>query len=401
MKTANISRVNLKQFPSMRKLSLVCLGAALGTVVAFAQVSTEQASPAADTFDEPSASAVAYVYVANGDITAYSAASNGKLTEIAGSPFPGTVGFLAGTGKFLFGSTLSTTDIDTYAVESNGALHYVASENVVSPDGGCGNANDIFTDHKGETLYAMAYFGNQCSNNTYEEFSINQSTGKLAFLGDAGDDEEINGLLSFTANDLFAFSSDCYKTFPSIYGFKRGSNGKMTELNTNPALPEAPGDDWYCPWLAEADPYNHLAVTMGALDPNLNSVGPNRLATYTVSSSGNLTTSSTTENMPAVEVGDNINAMSMSPSGKLLAVAGSGGLQVFHFNGANPITHFTGLLTTTEVDQVFWDNNNHLYAISSNANKLWVFTVTPTGYSKAPGSPYTVNAPQGLKILPL
>jgi hypothetical protein len=140
---------------------------------------------------------------------------------------------------------------------------------------------------------------------------------------------------------------------------------------------------------------------MGALDPDLNSVGPNVLATYTVSSSGNLTTSSTMKNMPAVSVGENINAMNASPSGKLLAVAGNKGLQIFHFNGANPITHFTGLLTSTEVDQIFWDNDNHLYGISFSANKLWVFTVTPTGYSEAPGSPYSVDSPQGLRVLPL
>jgi len=400
MKTAKISQVNEKKSVSMRNLILASLGTALCAGAALAQVSTEQPSPAGDT-DEASTSPVAYVYVANGDITAYSAASNGKLTEIPGSPFAGSVGPLAGNGKYLFGSTNSSTDIDTYAVESNGALHYVASINVVAPDGGNGDAGQIFVDHTGKTLYDMAYWGNQDANNTYEEFSIDQSNGKLAYLGIAGNDDQINGTLSFTGNDLFAFSSDCYKTFPSIYGFKRSSSGKMTQLNTNSDLPSAPGDDWYCPWLAEADPYNHLAVTMQALDPDLNSVGPNRLATYTVSSSGNLTTSSTTENMPAVEVGENINAMSMSPSGKLLAVAGSGGLQVFHFNGAEPITHFTGLLTTTEVDQIFWDNNNHLYGISYSANKLWVFTVTTTGYTRAPGSPYSVNAPQGLKVQPL
>jgi hypothetical protein len=44
----------------------------------------------------------------------------------------------------------------------------------------------------------------------------------------------------------------------------------------------------------------------------------------------------------------------------LLAVGGSGGLQVFHFNGRRPITRFTGLLSKDEVDQVAWDNDNHL-----------------------------------------
>jgi hypothetical protein len=399
MKSTSNLEIKAKKSVPMRNLGLACLGIALCTVAASAQVSEEQANPAGDTIDTSSTAPVAYVYVGGGDITAFSAASNGKLTKIPGSPFAASVGYLAGNGKFLFGSTLSSTDIETYAIEANGALRYVASENVVSPDGGCGDADQIFTDHSGETLYDMAYFGNDCSNNTYEQFSINQSTGKLTFLGDAGDDEEINGRMSFTKNNLFAYSADCYKTFPSIYGFKRSSNGKMTELNIAPEFPEAPANDEYCPWLAESDPFNHLAVTMGALDEYQDLVGPNVLATYTVSSSGKLTTSSTTKNMPAVEVGDNIMAMNTSPAGNLLAVAGNGGLEVFHFNGANPITHFTGLLTSSEVDQIFWDSNNHLYAIGTAANKLWVFTVTPTGYSQVSGSPYTVHSPQGMRVM--
>ncbi len=80
--------------------------------------------------------------------------------------------------------------------------------------------------------------------------------------------------------------------------------------------------------------------------------------------------------------------LAMSPSGKLLAVGGTAGLQIFHFNGSDPITHYTGLLTTDDVSQFFWDNDNHLYAISQTSGKLFVFTVTPTNVSQAPGSPH-------------
>jgi len=402
MKTTRISQINAKQAITMRTLGFVCLGAALCTVTAFAQLSTGQANPAEEAIGEPSTSPVAYVYVGGGDITAYSAASNGKLTPIPGSPFPASVVYLAGAGKFLFAATESSTDIETYAIESNGALHFVASENAVSADGGCGSAGTIFTDHTGETLYDMAYGGFQCSNDTYEEFSINQSTGKLTYLGLGGDNNQINGSLRFTGNDLFAYSAYCYRNDTSIFGFKRNGNGKLTELQMNPPFPDAPENDQYCPLVAEPDPFGHLAVSMQAFNPESEvDFGPILLATYTVSSSGNLTTSSTTKNMPAVDVGGNINAMTSSPSGNLLAVAGTVGLQVFHFNGANPITHYTGPLTSADVNQVFWDNNNHLYAMSATANKLWVFTVTPTGYSQAPGSPYSIDSPQDLRVMPL
>jgi hypothetical protein len=128
-------------------------------------------------------------------------------------------------------------------------------------------------------------------------------------------------------------------------------------------------------------------------------VGSAQLAVYTSDGSGNLTTTSTASNMPKTSV-TSVTDTWMSPSGKLLAVAGTGGLQVFHFNGGSPITPYTGLLTKDEIDQMFWDNNNHLYALSLSAGKLFVFTLTPTSHSQAPGSPYTITNPWNIIVLP-
>jgi hypothetical protein len=96
-----------------------------------------------------------------------------------------------------------------------------------------------------------------------------------------------------------------------------------------------------------------------------------------------------------------VTDLSMSPSGKLLAVAGTSGLEVFHFNGSDPVTHYTTVLTHNEIDQMFWDNENHLYAISRTVGKLYVFTLTPTHYSEAPGSPYTISHPQNIAVQPV
>ena len=82
-----------------------------------------------------------------------------------------------------------------------------------------------------------------------------------------------------------------------------------------------------------------------------------------------------------------------------MAVAGTGGVQVFHFNGASPITSYTGALTTDQVDKMFWDKDNHLYAISQSANKLYVFTITPTMNGQAAGSPYTLTSPANIVAL--
>lgn len=80
-------------------------------------------------------------------------------------------------------------------------------------------------------------------------------------------------------------------------------------------------------------------------------------------------------------------------------MAGTAGLQVFHFNGGNPITPYTALMSTSQIDDVRWDNNNHLYAISTKGNKLVVFTVTPTSWNWV--ATYSINKPVGLGVQPL
>ena len=80
---------------------------------------------------------------------------------------------------------------------------------------------------------------------------------------------------------------------------------------------------------------------------------------------------------------------------------GQEGLQIFHFNGASPITHYTGLLTSDPITQMFWDNSNHLYAISQSSGKLYVFTVTPISHQQASGSPHMITSPGNIIVQPL
>jgi 6-phosphogluconolactonase (cycloisomerase 2 family) len=392
----------------MRNLSLACLGATLCTAAALAQAPLPRTTSDTDSSTTSTSSPVAWVYVSSSigsggksEIFAYDAASNGKLTPIAGSPFADDVSWLSVNGKYLFGSETGGGNIDAYLIASDGALSYVASTDVLTSNGGCGSAGQIFLDHTGASLYNFDYFASECANNTYQSFEIGKNTGKLSYMGESGGNEELNGYMTILANDKFAYSSDCYHFGAAIYGFKRESNGSLTQLNINPAYPTPPaGVSGWCPYLAKADTSDHLAIPMFPSNGYGDQNGPYQLAVYTADSSGNLTTTSTYSNMPAVEVGG-VTALSTAPSGKLLAVAGSNGLQIFHFNGASPITKYTGLLTTDYIDQMFWDNDNHLYAISESANKLWVFTVTPTSHTEAFGSPHTIHTPLGIIVQPL
>ncbi len=366
--------------------------------------------PAQTGGEQPQASStVAYVYVSSNpsgttyEINAFAADSKGQLTTVPGSPFSANVFNMALNGKYLFGT--DGTNIYTFSIGSSGSLTEVSSVNAeqFNPGGG-GGPYALFLDHTGATLYDEDVNGYE-GNNDYQFFNIDKSTGQLNYFGVTSTaTEEFWTPLSFTGNDEYAFGSDCYHFGADLYGFKRNSDGSLTYLNNNPPMPTAKAGDYYCPYLAEADPTNNLAVSVQQLCCGYGGspVGAPQIATYTVDSSGNATTSGTYSNMPKTAV-KNVTDMSMSPSGQLLAVAGTAGLQVFHFNGASPATRYTGLLMkdpVQNIDRMFWDNANHLYVVSSSASKLYVFTITPTTHRQAPGSPYAITNPQFVIVLP-
>jgi hypothetical protein len=344
---------------------------------------------------------VAYIYVSSAvnsstnQINGYSAAANGALIPIPGSPFADSVNYLALNGSWLFGvewgGANNLGNIFSYSIGSNGALSQKDTYTVPN-----GQAISILPDHTGATLYADANSGDA---NDFLALSIDQSTGFLTEAGDLSLGPGDDGPFVFIGNNEFAYTSFTYEFTGTILGAQRASDGALSLIsNFSAPLPTAKSGEGYWPGRAAADPTNHLAI---AVVPNASEkqVGPAQLATYTSESDGSLTTNSTWENMPSVLVGT-INDYWMSPSGKFLAVGGSSGLQLFHFNGANPITKFTGLITKDAISQLFWDNSNHLYAISTNSGQVFVFTVTSKGVTQAPGSPHAITSPSNLIVLP-
>ncbi len=347
---------------------------------------------------------IANVYVeGNGGIYAYDVASNGALTLIQGSPFPGSAPapgtVLVGNGRYLFAISNGavsqqnpvTTNIDTFLIETNGALKLVRTSDIGRFDShGALSVKTLFLDKTGVTLYAGMYDGN---TNPYLSFNIEESTGELNYTGQVRGNPISPYPLKLTANNRFAYGAVCDAANDSpLLGYARQSDGVLILGKSGP-LPQAAAGQVFCP-LAEtaaADPTNHLAF---AMLPELGSplgspAGAMQLATYTADSEGRLTTASTYKNMPKVAVGS-VSNLNMSPSGKVLAVGGSSGLQIFHFNGAKPITAYTGLIGLEEFVQFRWDNYNHLYAINNSTGHLHIFTITPTSVTEAKGSPFTI-----------
>jgi hypothetical protein len=384
---------------SMGTLTLALVSACASTVLASAQ---GPPSPT-DNSLQAGSSPVAFLYVVSGppsgknQMYGYATAANGSLSAIPGTPFSTPISDVALNSKWLFGT--DGINLDSFSIAANGSLEQVDTLEV-EPDGGLGS---LFLDHTGTSLYVDFY----TTNNEELAYSIDNSTGKLTYLDNIMAGPGFGYVESFVGDNEYAYESTCYHFGPTIYGIQRSSNGAITMMDVNQVYPTPPSGDFYCPWSAAADPTNHLAIAVQLLDGNFTALGPYQLASYTVDSAGQLSTTSTYNNMPTTEAGgakgsttSYVTDYGMSPSGKVLAVAGTSGLQLFHFDGANPITKGTGLLVTDEVDQVFWDNSNHLYAIGDTAGKLWVFTVTATSVTQAPGSPHSIASPGDMIVLP-
>jgi WD40 repeat protein len=382
------------------KLKLVvCLSAVLTALPALAQ---EAAT---------SAATVAYVYVASlpanasaTEIDAYSASRDGKLSPLTGSSFQENESALTVSGNFLYGISGNATNIDSFAIGAEGSIRYVTSTNYAQfdPDD-CGSAGWVFPDRTGRNIYALV-FDADCANNGYQSYATRPASGELNYLGYAnGGAGSFNGVYlpaTFTGNDKYAYSATnngCM--YFGVQTFQRGGNGLLTPDSSNSVTLPAPPDGYriYIPSLVSADPIDHVAMVLQAANPPGCGSNNPQLASFTADSKGNLTTTNTSANMPTTLI-PYVNDLKMSPSGKLLAVAGTNGVQVFHFNGANPPSAYTPLLTTDSITQMFWDNDNHLYAINQLGGTLHVFDVTATSYSEAPGSPYVVSQPEAIAV---
>jgi hypothetical protein len=376
-----------------------CFTAAMCTVLASAQVPSTDGAAA-----PPTTTTSAYVYVLTQnsnntyEIDGYSAASNGALTLIPGSPFWTSNSLytsgLASTSHWVFVS--DGTYIYSLSISSTGTLKQVSSVNAAEHYGYPGTAGaSLVLDHTGSTLYAYALDGT--GDNEFQFFSKNSTTGALTYLGSTGINEGYSGYLSFIGNNKDAYGFGCFQDSWLDDGYSRNSDGTLTPFEPTMTTPTYPNGQ-YCADISAADPASDLAVALYPSTGEGAPAPPAALAVYTVNSSGtSLTTNSTYESMPTSEVGQ-IYAMTANPTGNLLAVGGESGLQIFFFNGSKQITPYTGFLAEHPIWQLGWDNNNHLYGISYSG-RLYSFTVKTTGYVQDPGSPYTVSTPRGITVV--
>jgi hypothetical protein len=366
------------------------------------------------------AAPVAYVYVqTTPGLMVYTAAANGALTPVKGSPFPVSGEMEDIGGKFLI--SVGTTYLHVYQIESNGAVGEQISQINTASYGGseCGTTSGqgSVLDHSGKYLYVQLNSNSNCA--AWQAYRV-ESNGFLQFLGDIEyyTRDEYGNLIQSTVPTISSSDKFAYGVFREPYYAETccatlsvfTNSGGVLEQNSrfSEKDPEAQSGLSFVPWgfhSPRADSNGHIAVLMDQVDSSGNFSGtPLQLASYSINpTTGAISSSNTYRNMPIVQVahsgegdfGYHPIATAMSPAGNLLAIAGYPGLQVFHFNGAAPPTAFSDLLFNGNYSafvQVMWDTKNHLYAFDISPPGLYVYTVTPTSMKEAPGSPYNPGA---------
>jgi len=377
---------------------------ALATVLlaagpAFPQTSSSDAAKAAAT-SAPTADV--YVQTQSG-VDVYNADAAGQLTLVKGSPFNDTGQMEGINGAHLI--SVGTYELHAYPIASDGAIGSQAAVIDTQSFAGsqCGSTTGpSLLDHTGE-FFAVGLAGtttNDCSSLQTYKVAAN---GQFTFLGDAVSTDGVHstayqvGVTTYSSNDLFAYGVQSTQVATAFLAYRRDTagdlvaDGSFTEKDPtpNPSVSSAN----YLPILVAADNASHLAVVMNM--PFSTNDNVFQFASYTINdSTGAIASTNTWANMPTLAYYP--YSLAMSWSGQYAAVGESAGLQVYHFNGAAPVTADGGtLLSNIPIDQVEWDKQNHLYALSYEQEKLYVFNVGTSGITQASGSPYTVDKPYG------
>jgi len=348
----------------------------------------------------------AYVYVSTPSIaggpgnfiTAYTAASDGALTQVSGSPFTTTaqVGEIAAAGKYLYANMLAngTASITSYSIGATGALTQaitVTPPVSTTPTTGGSWVTTAFFDTSGQSFYDSG-----------KAFAVN-SNGSLSYQGLVSHGDTVVDALSFTPSDAFAYGGDCAGGTANFYGFTRASSGALTWFNTNANLPAPPTGNTegtsYCPDGAAVANNNTVVIAL-QLGTSANSYqGTNQLAVYSIAANGTLSTTNTAATMPSLNVAGYAEDYAFDPTDTWLAVGGSGGIQIFKLT--NGVLAQTGSLALSGgVSQLAWDKSGHLYTYGQDSGDLSVITVANGVPTQASGSPYTLPISSYLAVQP-
>lgn len=355
-------------------------------------------------------------------ISGYAPQPDGSLVPVAGSPFAtsGTAALnTTGAGSTFFGVDGYT--LYSYGVHADGCLSLENSAAI-----GQGPQNNpaalplqVFLSPDAANLYSYNFVPSEESY--FGAYGFNAGSGAVTPLGNTETDmSNDGGNLAFDSTGRYAVSSSCSdRGGMTVQVFQRASDGTLSTQAINFApLPDMGPASAFCPYGATPDHTGHFVVAgFGCNDPMpCGSYGPYQLAVYTIDASGQMTTSSTKQNMPVLDAlspGAGAYSYRFSPDDRYFAVSGFTGLEVFSWDSASAtLTHIATVNNTegsctgtwaagncsgNKFGNVAWDRNDRLYTFLGN--QLFVYNVTDSGITQAPGSPHAIDSPQWLTVV--
>lgn len=376
----------------------------------------------------PFAGGTTFVYVstqsAAGEpylVNAFSAAPDGSLTPIPESPMtlPGRP--YMGTGSIVFGD--DGYKIYSFRLHSDGCLSVEGSLAAGQEENGLPfiGPGTLFLDPENENLYSFDY-APPGDNSYFSSYSFNASNSQLTPVNQTpGSMANNGGVLAFAPDDHFAITADgSIRGGVLISEFQRSGNGALSPFGSAP-FPIAPSGEFYDVAGAATDGAGHfiLAVQQHPTGQGLYSVanGPWQLAVYTIDDAGNLTTTSTWQNMVTPDIPedsqDSYIHLSFSPDSRYFAISSFMALNVFSWDAASDSLTPITTISNTEGSCQFgsggngctgpgilnsaWDSNDHLYI--TLGQQLLVYSVTDSEITPAPGLPYTFQGPIGVAVI--
>jgi len=374
--------------------------------------------PKARAASTPTTAAYLYIQIQGpqGAVYGFRVSSTGQLSAISGSPFKPAGAIVGSTPTKFF--TLGQTLIHSYGIGAGGAIgSQLAQEPVFDYQGSeCGGGTSgqdgAVLDHTGKYIYVMlddGFNGNETCG-AYQSYIIN-SDGSFSFDGETQltgpESSESGGVDGFGLPSILGNESFAYALYQAggppenefYLGLRREGNGTLDyEPNIKVTSPADP-NNYYVPLSFDASGAGNF-VAVG-LYPGWSN--PPQLGVFTPDSNGNLSTTNTSSNMPTSSL--DAPSTTFSPSGNFLVAysafgnetSGQGGIEIYKTNGAGPLTLQQTLLMGMTVDQVAWDSSNHMYAISTKNNELYVYTVTSTSVTQSQA--WSIGAPYRMVVV--
>lgn len=339
---------------------------------------------------------VAFVYVGQNTtptrISVFSVLGNGLVEPIPGNQTAVPVQDIVVSSGFLWAT--NGTIIATLTRKADGNLFETATISGIAHNDTPqeSEVGGLTLDRSGSSLYAGEINFQGTDNAAYAVFGVKSVNheGIVDFVANGPISSDFNSLLSFSANNQFAYGHGCFFADWDIFAFHRLSTGALQLFDPGNTFPPNPNNDLLCPSAMGASAKNILAIGYGPAEDG----SKQSLLTYRITSTGGL------EEIADSILQTNFTGMGLrfDPSGDFMAAWGNKGVAAFRLNANGTLSQ---LGPVVEPGIIFidahWDGFGHLYAISNSA--LYVFTLHNGGLTLT-GTPTALPQAVSLAVLP-